>query len=124
MIDAIRASFKKGLPDLDWMDDKTRRAADDKVLFIWIPPQPRENKIIWIKLDSRVARGWHKVIQEPILDGAIFRINLVPRALSLDQSNRKQVVGDCRYDLEEAICVVSLSKWNSCKQKSYHLNCS
>ena len=33
MIDAIRASFKKGLPDLDWMDDKTRRAAEDKVLF-------------------------------------------------------------------------------------------
>jgi len=31
MIDAIRASFKKGLPDLDWMDDKTRRAAEDKV---------------------------------------------------------------------------------------------
>jgi len=30
MIDAIRASFKKGLPDLDWMDDKTRRAAEDK----------------------------------------------------------------------------------------------
>ena len=33
MIDAIRASFKKGLPDLDWMDDKTRRAAEDKVLL-------------------------------------------------------------------------------------------
>ena len=31
MIDAIRASFKKGLPDLEWMDDKTRRAAEDKV---------------------------------------------------------------------------------------------
>lgn len=30
MIDAIRASFKKGLPDLDWMDDETRRAAEDK----------------------------------------------------------------------------------------------
>lgn len=30
MIDAIRASFKKGLPKLDWMDDKTRRAAEDK----------------------------------------------------------------------------------------------
>ena len=32
MIDAIRASFKKGLPDLDWMDGNTRRAAEDKVL--------------------------------------------------------------------------------------------
>lgn len=30
MIDAIRASFKGGLPDLDWMDDETRRAAEDK----------------------------------------------------------------------------------------------
>ncbi|KAL9971069.1 hypothetical protein ACROYT_G023554 [Oculina patagonica] len=30
MIDAIRASFKKGLPDLDWMDEKTRLAAEDK----------------------------------------------------------------------------------------------
>lgn len=34
MIDAIRASFKKGLPNLDWMDDKTRRAAEDKVMLI------------------------------------------------------------------------------------------
>lgn len=34
MIDAIRASFKKGLPNLDWMDDKTRRAAEDKVMMI------------------------------------------------------------------------------------------
>ena len=34
MIDAIRASFKKGLPNLDWMDDKTRRAAEDKVMVI------------------------------------------------------------------------------------------
>ena len=40
MIDAIRASFKKGLPDLDWMDDKTRRAAKDKVPFTFgILPQ-------------------------------------------------------------------------------------
>lgn len=30
MIDAIRAAFKKGLPHLDWMDDETRRAAEDK----------------------------------------------------------------------------------------------
>ena len=34
MIDAIRASFKKGLPDLDWMDEKTRLAAEDKVIII------------------------------------------------------------------------------------------
>lgn len=34
MIDAIRASFKKGLPNLDWMDNKTRRAAEDKVMLI------------------------------------------------------------------------------------------
>lgn len=34
MIDAIRASFKKGFPNLDWMDDKTRRAAEDKVMMI------------------------------------------------------------------------------------------
>lgn len=34
MIDAIRVSFKKGLPNLDWMDDKTRRAAEDKVMLI------------------------------------------------------------------------------------------
>ena len=34
MIDAIRASLKKGLPNLDWMDDKTRRAAEDKVMLI------------------------------------------------------------------------------------------
>lgn len=40
MIDAIRASFKKGLPDLDWMDDETRRAAEDKVpITIWILQQ-------------------------------------------------------------------------------------
>ena len=36
MIDAIRASFKKGLPNLDWMDDKTRRAAEDKVMLIYL----------------------------------------------------------------------------------------
>ena len=31
MIDNIRASFKKSLADLDWMDDKTRQAAEAKV---------------------------------------------------------------------------------------------
>lgn len=30
MVDRIRASFKKGFPDLTWMDDKTRKAAEDK----------------------------------------------------------------------------------------------
>lgn len=30
MIDNIRASFKKSLADLDWMDDKTRQAAEAK----------------------------------------------------------------------------------------------
>ena len=37
MIDAIRASFKKGLPDLDWMDEKTRLAAEDKVSLVKPP---------------------------------------------------------------------------------------
>lgn len=31
MVDRIRASFKKGFPDLTWMDDQTRKAAEDKV---------------------------------------------------------------------------------------------
>ena len=36
MIDAIRTSFKKALPSLDWMDEKTRLAAEDKVLVYWL----------------------------------------------------------------------------------------
>ena len=31
MVDAVRNAFKKGLPSLEWMDEKTRKAADDKV---------------------------------------------------------------------------------------------
>ena len=31
MIKEIKTAFKKNLPNLDWMDDATRRAAIDKV---------------------------------------------------------------------------------------------
>ena len=31
MIDAIRTAFKRNLPNLKWMDEKTRKAAEDKV---------------------------------------------------------------------------------------------
>ena len=31
MVDAVRNAFKIGLPSLEWMDEKTRKAADDKV---------------------------------------------------------------------------------------------
>ncbi|KAK2547931.1 Endothelin-converting enzyme-like protein [Acropora cervicornis] len=34
MVDRIRASFKKGFPDLTWMDDQTRKAAEDKMVFL------------------------------------------------------------------------------------------
>ncbi|PFX11525.1 Endothelin-converting enzyme 2, partial [Stylophora pistillata] len=30
MVDAVRDAFKRGLPDLEWMDEKTRKAAEDK----------------------------------------------------------------------------------------------
>lgn len=30
MVDAVRNAFKKGLPSLEWMDEKTRKAAEDK----------------------------------------------------------------------------------------------
>ena len=32
MIDAIRTAFKQNLPSLKWMDEKTRKAAEEKVL--------------------------------------------------------------------------------------------
>lgn len=62
MIDAIRASFKKGLPNLDWMDDKTRRAAEDKadavVDMIGFPdyikdPQKLKEKYDGLKFDVK-----------------------------------------------------------------------
>ena len=31
MVDAVRNAFKKVLPSLEWMDEKTRKAAEDKV---------------------------------------------------------------------------------------------
>ena len=59
MIDAIRASFKKGLPDLDWMDDKTRRAAEDKVLFNnWILPQRNHARTGLNNVISRARLAW------------------------------------------------------------------
>jgi hypothetical protein len=36
MINAIRNAFKARLPSLDWMDDKTRRAAIDKVMIHFV----------------------------------------------------------------------------------------
>ena len=43
MIDAIRIAFKQNLPSLKWMDEKTRKAAEEKVL-------KRYNEtVIWCK---------------------------------------------------------------------------
>lgn len=47
MIAEIRTAFEESLDKLDWMDEKTRQAAKEKVLLIslccsaWMPENPR-----------------------------------------------------------------------------------
>ena len=50
MVDRIRASFKKGFPDLTWMDDQTQKAAEDKVRSFLVSlycPQPARASVFY-----------------------------------------------------------------------------
>lgn len=69
MVDRIRASFKKGFPDLTWMDDQTRKAAEDKadavadkIGFPDYIKDPKELENKYAKLSFDVKKYFQNII--------------------------------------------------------------